>query len=62
MTRLIKTAKNTILGVIILFARLNLFIIPINSDIIDKNKIKQGMYKLFPIFFPIFHHPYYNHK
>lgn len=62
MTRLIKTAKNTILGVIILFARSNLFIIPINSDLIDKNKIKQGMYNLLPIFFPIFHHPYYNHK
>jgi len=53
MTRLIKTAKNTILGVIILFARSNLFIIPINSDIIDKNKIKQGMYNLFFLIYKI---------
>lgn len=46
MTRLIKTEKNTILDAIILFARLNLVIIPENSDIISKNKIKQGMNNL----------------
>ncbi|GIP29506.1 hypothetical protein J23TS9_46360 [Paenibacillus sp. J23TS9] len=48
MARLIKTANSTIIGtIIILFGKMmNLFIIPIDSDTISKNKIKQGINNL----------------